>query len=580
MKITLTAATYVLAASTLAHGQSMPGMQMPGDPPKKPATQQKTKPKQKTGSKAKPGAMPGMDMSKPMDESMPGMDMNKPTDKSMPGMDMSKPTDKSMPGMDMSKPGDKSMPGMDMGTPMDGSVPQAKQSGSITHDTMNLQEPENPTKKTGSNVPAPELLTDVVKRSPIALKDFLDFADKSNPTLAQANAFVRRSEAQAKQAGAYPNPTVGYYGDELRGGNLGGGKQGAFVQQTIVLGGKRGLRRDIYSQQNGSDRTGVEVQTFRIHHDVTQAFYTTLTSQAMVVVRQRLVGIALDAVETVHQLANVGQADSPDILQAEVEAEQAKIDFVSAQRDFIQNFRMLSAYAGREDLVVSPLAGDLQQIPTIDAEKQVETIVSFSPTVRRMQQEVTTNEARLRDARREAVPDLTVRVGEDYNREHATDQPVKAYGFESSASAGINIPLWNRNRGNVDAARAEIERARKDVDREQLSLRQQAAPLAQAYQSAQFTVERYRTQLIPRAQRAYELYLNKYQNMAMAYPQVLVSQRTLFQLQIGYLTALHDVWVNAVSLQNFNLSGGLDAPSSTGSPSTTINLPASGATVE
>ncbi|CAN5408381.1 TolC family protein [soil metagenome] len=555
MKITLTAATFVFVASALAQGQSMPGMQMPGDPPKKPATQQKAKPKPKPASKVKP-------------EAMPGMDMSKPTDKAMPGMDMSKPMDKSMPGMDMP------------GTAMDGSVPQAKQSGSITHDTMNLQEPENPTKKTGSNLPAPDLLTDVVERTPITLKDFLDFADRSNPTLAQANAFVRRSEAQAKQAGAYPNPTIGYSGDEIRGGSLGGGKQGAFVQQTIVLGGKRGLRRDIYSQQNRSDRTGVEVQTFRIHHDVTQAFYTTLTSQAMVVVRQRLVGIALDAVETVHQLANVGQADSPDILQAEVEAEQAKIDFVSAQREFIQNFRMLSAYAGRQDLVVSPLGGDLQQTPTIDAEKQVETIVSFSPTVKRMQQEVTTNEARLRDAKREAVPDLTVRVGEDYNREHATDQPVKAYGFESSASAGINIPLWNRNRGNADAARAEIERARKDVEREQLSLRQQAAPLAQAYQSAQFTVDRYRTQLIPRAQRAYELYLNKYQNMAMAYPQVLVSQRTLFQLQIGYLSALHDVWTNAVSLQNFNLSGGLDAPSSTGSPSTTINLPASGATVE
>lgn len=93
-------------------------------------------------------------------------------------------------------------------------------------------------------------------------------------------------------------------------------------------------------------------------------------------------------------------------------------------------------------------------------------------------------------------------------------------------------------------------------------------------------MERYRTQLIPRAQRAYELYVNKYQNMAMAYPQVLISQRTLFQLQIGYLKALHDVWRNAVSLQNFNLSGGLDTPSSTGSSSTSINLPASGATLE
>jgi len=82
-----------------------------------------------------------------------------------------------------------------------------------------------------------------------------------------------------------------------------------------------------------------------------------------------------------------------------------------------------------------------------------------------------------------------------------------------------------------------------------------------------------RRNFIPRASRAYELYLNKYQNMAQAYPQVLVSQRTLFQLQISYLMALHDVWRSAIALQNYTLSGGLQTPMSSGSSTTTINLP-------
>ena len=108
----------------------------------------------------------------------------------------------------------------------------------------------------------------------------------------------------------------------------------------------------------------------------------------MVVVRQRLVGLAMDAVETVHQLANVGQADSPDILQAEVEAEQAKIDFVTAQREFLQNFHVLAALSGRQDLTVTPLAGSLDSPPDLDAEQQVASIIATSPTVKRMQQEV------------------------------------------------------------------------------------------------------------------------------------------------------------------------------------------------
>jgi cobalt-zinc-cadmium efflux system outer membrane protein len=465
------------------------------------------------------------------------------------------------------------MPGMQM-------EPAHPSPSPDTHATMTLQEPENPEHKTGSNLPAPELLKDVSARTPMALADFQTLADANNPTLKQANAFVRRSQEQARQAGLYPNPSVGYQGEQIRGGSFGGGEQGGFVQQTVVLGGKLGLRRNVYEQQKQSDQIGVEEQTYRVHGDVQQAFYDTLTAQATVQLRQRLLGVALDAVETVHQLANVGQADAPDILQTEVETEQAKVDYVTAQRQYLQAFRTLAALAGKGDLPVSPLQGDLEKAPDLNAEQMVDSVVADSPTVKRAQQEAAVAQARLKDAKRESVPDLQLRAGEQYNGEHFSENPTKATGAQSFASAGISIPLWNRNQGNVEAAKAEIERANQDVLREKLSLRQQAAPLAQSYDSARFEAERYKTQLIPRAARAYELYLNKYQNMAQAYPQVLVSQRTLFQLQISYLMALHDVWRSAIALQNYTLSGGLHSPMSSGSSNTTINLPNAGGAPE
>ena len=88
---------------------------------------------------------------------------------------------------------------------------------------------------------------------PVKRRDFLAAADRNNPTLQQAAAIVRRSQAEAKQAALYPNPSVGYEGDQIRGGSYGGGEQGGFVEQTIVLGGKLGLRRDIYEQQKRSN---------------------------------------------------------------------------------------------------------------------------------------------------------------------------------------------------------------------------------------------------------------------------------------------------------------------------------------
>ena len=68
-------------------------------------------------------------------------------------------------------------------------------------------------------------------------------AGEANPTLRQTEAEIRASKARLQQSGLYPNPTVAYTGDEIRGGSVGGGKQGFFVQQTVVTGGKLSLSR-------------------------------------------------------------------------------------------------------------------------------------------------------------------------------------------------------------------------------------------------------------------------------------------------------------------------------------------------
>lgn len=466
----------------------------------------------------------------------------------------------------------QSMPGMDMSQ-----HDMSNMQNAPSHTNQQMQEPENPATHTGTSLPAPELLQEVSSRPPKKLSEFIQLADANNPTLKQAAAIVRRSAAEAKQAGLYPNPSIGYQGEQIRGGSFGGGEHGAYIAQSIVLGGKLGLRRNIYEQQKKSDEAAAEAQIDRVHGDITQAFYMTLAAQDTVAVRRSLLKLTLDAVETVHQLANVGQADTPDILQSEVEAEQAKIDYTHAQRYFLQNFRMLAALAGQSDLPASPLDGALDAIPDIDTDHVVETIIQGSPAVKQAQLEISVAEATLKDAKRESIPDLQLKAGEQYNFETVSVLPTKAAGPQSFASAAVNIPLWNHNQGAKRAAEADIDRAQQDLQRVKLSLHQQAEPLIQTYLSSKFEADRYRTQLIPRAAQAYHLYLQKYQSMAMSYPQVLVSQRTLFQLQASYIQALSGAWQNAIALQHYTLKGGLDAPTATGTPAT-INPPRGGGT--
>ncbi len=453
--------------------------------------------------------------------------------------------------------------------------PAAGGAESFTWPIGSIQEPENPGHHTGSSEAVPELLNEVAKRAPMSVEDFLSLSAKSNPTLDQARSVVRRSEGLARQAGLNPNPTAGYSGDQVRGGAYGGGEQGAFAEQTLVLGGKLGLRRDIYRQQAAADRIGVQEQSYRVRDSVESAFYQALAAQALVIVRQRLLRLTLEAGQTAHQLANVGQADAPDILQAEVESERAGVDFLRAQREFLADFQVLAAAAGAADLPPAPLQGSLDSAPPFDAEKQATAIEEQSPEIRRARQRVAVAQARLKDAQRESFPDLTLRGGEWWSGE-LTGSSNRAAGPMSFLEAGVKLPLWNRNQGNVEAAKAELEQARQEVLRVQLALRQRTEPLAQRYLAARFESERYRTELLPRARRAYELYLMKYQQMAGSYPQVLLSQRTLFELQIDYIRSLAELWSNAVALQNYGLTDGLQPPAGAPEEPGALNLPNGG----
>ena len=66
--------------------------------------------------------------------------------------------------------------------------------------------------------------------------------------------------------------------------------------------------------------------------------------------------------------------------------------------------------------------------------------------------------------------------------------------------------------------------------------------------------------MLPRAEEAYRLYKTNYQNMAGAYPQALISQRTMFQLEVDYVQAMGAVWQSVIGIRGFGLMDGLSSP--------------------
>ncbi len=395
--------------------------------------------------------------------------------------------------------------------------------------------------------------------APLTLAALEQLALAHNPTLRQARDNVAAAAGRTRQAGLWPNPTVGYEGAQIRGGSFRGGEQGAFVQQNIVLGGKLGAARQEAAAAQRQQQARAAGQGQAVRTAVQLAFDEALRAQQEVALRQHLLAIAQDAVRTTAQLANVGQADQPDQLEAQVEAGQAQLDLNHAQQMQAQAWTQLAATVGQPGLQPQPLAGDLATPPApIQPQPYVERLLTESPAVRLAEAAVAQAQAALRRAHKQPIPDLQLRGGVEANRE-LSEPSQRPVGWQGFASVGVQVPLFNRNQGNIQAAVAELDRAQQELERVRLSLRAQAAPQLAAYQAASQAVALYRDHMLPQARQAYALYLNNYHHMAAAYPQVLVAQRNWFQAQAGYLAAEAELWRSAVTLRGYLLTQGLDS---------------------
>ncbi|MBI4472126.1 MAG: TolC family protein [Acidobacteria bacterium] len=402
------------------------------------------------------------------------------------------------------------------------------------------------------------VLQTVPAESALRLEDLEKMAVAKNPVLVQAAANVRAAEARMRQSGLYPNPIVGVSNDDLSYGPvIRGGEWGVFVEQKIVLGRKLGLNRGAAQQEIVKTQAQAEAQRLRVMNTVRTLFYQAMAAQRKVEVRDRLLTLVRDAVTTSKQLQNVGQADLPDVLEIEIEEQQAELALLSARNELQQVWTQLAAAVGDLSLRPARLEGDIDQIPALDYQETLALLLRESPEVKGAVADVSRAEFALRRARAEPIPNLTVRAGVHYNREllEANGRPI---GTQGELEIGIQLPLFNRNQGNVEAARADLERAQREIDRVGLSLRSRLAAAFRQYQDLRTIVERYREQMLPRARRAYDLYLAGFRQMAAAYPQALIAQRTLLQLQEEYDRSLASVWAKVVEIQGLLVEGGMD----------------------
>src|SRR5256885_6033634 len=245
----------------------------------------------------------------------------------------------------------------------------------------------------------------------------------------------------------------------------------------------------IFDQELKQAETEADEQKVRVVTSVRMSYTQALAAQQTLELRQNLSKLADDAVETSHQLANVGQADAPDVLESEVEAEQAQLAVTMAEQNEQRVWKALVAVVGNPRLALMKLEGKLEDTSPVNADELVEKIVNESPAVRIAELGVKRAQAALARAKREPIPDLQLRGGMQQNGELLSEPNGRPVGLQGFAEVGVRIPIFNRNQGNIATAKADAERTKREVERVRLVLRERAASVVQTYTFSQTAVD-------------------------------------------------------------------------------------------
>lgn len=395
----------------------------------------------------------------------------------------------------------------------------------------------------------------------LAMEDFSRMAENL-PSVREAMAASGAARGELWQASRWSNPVVGYTGEKIRGGKLGGGNHGFFVAQDIPLGGRLRSQKDLARATVSLAEADLEVQRAVARNRLQLAFYALHYDEQMLQARWKMAELAVENFATAVRLRNLGQLDLSEVLQAGIEAQRAKLAYLQQQDLLRADWATAASYLGEGSLPLGTLrSGAVEEVaPELDESMLLSQLLQNSSTVQAARANVARAESAVTAARRALTPDLRLRAGLQQSRELTDELANKRVGLQGLAEVGLQIPLFNRNQGAVQAAVARVEVARAEQQRAEMQLRQRFAQVAAAHRTAKITAATYKNEILPSAELSYKMMRERWGQMTASYPLLLSTQRSLAEAQAEYLKALRDLKRSSIELQGPLADEGLMLP--------------------
>jgi cobalt-zinc-cadmium efflux system outer membrane protein len=371
---------------------------------------------------------------------------------------------------------------------------------------------------------------------------------QNNPDLAMARARAEAARGRLVQAGLYPNPVVTARIDELGSPENVAGFPAMTFSQEIVTARKIPLAKAAAAHGVAAADWLAVTRWYDAQTRVRTAYYELLTAEREVEANREVVRLAEEGLDAARKLLRAGTGTQPDVLRAEVERQQSSVRLATSQRRLEAAGRLLATAVGVNSLPAggagapgdrsTPLVvGTLDHpVPVLEWQPLLEGVLERSSEVQEAQALVLQAEKLLARAEADACPNVTAAVRPIYN--------APLHHWEVLLEFGGPVPIFNRNQGNILAARADVGNARASARGVELRLTERLALAYQRYQTARRQVMLYEKQILPRARESLRLIRIGYEKGDPKYDftTLLQAQQTLAQARLVQVQTQGDLW--------------------------------------
>jgi cobalt-zinc-cadmium efflux system outer membrane protein len=392
----------------------------------------------------------------------------------------------------------------------------------------------------------------------LTVERLIELGGSRRADLQAARQRLAIAEGRLRQARLRPNPTLdAEYGSPRFLGGEAESDLSVGVSQVFELGGKRSKRAAVAELELQQVRAEVLALERQLAAEIRTAYTNAVAAARQLDVIERLIAADEEIVRVTEARLNEGDVAPLDVNLVKVELNRLKVQMIQTKSELETQTLQLKA------LTATDVAESLRLAPQADRPPRLELglgeLTELALKERADLQAARIGErlgsARINLARANAVPNIAGSV--KYSRSTGiTDLPASAGGglaidkdSELTFGVSIDIPVFNRNQGEIAAATGEQVQATRQREFLETTIRRDVAVAYRKYRAAAESLVLYSTQILPRAEENLRSVQAAYGYGDFSIFEVVSEQRRLTENITGYNQTLRDYYAALAELE-------------------------------